>query len=269
MSWFRIAAHDLRAGVLRRRYLAALVIFGIPCFSCIIRQGEALGGGLDVLAYCLKGVRPLESGPNDFEFPIFWFLVMGGGLFLNLDYPLNDLTEAGQQVLIRSVSKRGWFLSKCLWCLLSCGVYLLLGTITAFFFGAVFGRGLDVQVSPQFYEQMMGLYVPEVTPGQVLIGAVLLPYLTMAAYHVLQMVFCLFMKPIFSFLICICMLVVSIFVYSPFMLGNGAMVMRSGSLQEGALALDQTALLCVGVIAAAILAGVIRFRRMDFLRWEG
>lgn len=269
MNWFKLAAHDLRAGIFRVRYLAVPVIFCMPCFSCMMRQYDRSGGWLDFLAFCFKGTYPLFSGLSDFEFPILWFLVMGGCLFLNLDYPLNDLTEAGQQVLVRSVSKKGWFLSKCLWNLLSCGVYLLLGAMTAFVFAVLSGGGMGLSAGPAFYEQVMGMYVPNLTELQVTIGAILLPYLTIAAFNMLQMVLCLFVKPIFSFLICICMLVVSLFLYTPFALGNGAMVVRCVGVAEGVLDLGQTALFCGAVIICTVIIGLVRFDRMDFLRYEG
>lgn len=269
MNWFKLVAHDLRAGIFRARYLAVPLVFCMPCFSCMMRLYDTMGGWLDFFAFCFKGTYPLLSGVGDFEFPILWFLVIGSCLFLNLDYPLNDLTEAGQQVLVRSVSKMGWFLSKCLWNLLSCGVYLVLGAVTAFMFAAVFGGSVKLSAGSVFYERVIGIYAPNLTIPQVILGSILLPYLTIAAFNMLQMVLCLFMKPIFSFLICICLLVVSIFLYTPFALGNGAMAIRCGSLAEGALDPGQTALFCAVVIACTVIIGLVRFGRMDFLRYEG
>lgn len=271
MNWFKLIGHDLRAGIFRARYLAVPVIFCLPCFSCAVRQsGVAAGSWMDYLMYCFKGIPPLSTGAQEFELPILWFLVMGGCLFLNLDYPLNDLTEAGQQVIIRSVSKKRWFLSKCLWCLMSCGVYFLLGALTALVFALVSGGSVELSGTPTFAERVMEVYIPEgLSLRQALLAAVLLPYSTIAAVNMLQMTLCLIMKPIFSFLICICTLIVSLFLYTPFALGNGAMAIRSGLVTGGALSSGLSALFCAIVIICSVIIGVVRFDRMDFLRYEG
>ena len=224
---------------------------------------------MDYMLGCFKGIYPLLS-MEDFEFPIQWFLVMSGCLFLNLDYMLNDLTEAGQQVIIRSVSKKSWFLSKCAWNLLSCAAYILLGSLTALAFALVNGGGVTLVNSPQVCESGLQLYgVKSLTVAQTLITAVGLPLLTLMALNMLQMVLCLLVKPVFSFLVCVCVLIISLFVNSPYMLGNGAIAARSGILLEGMQEPMPAALTCVAVIGICVIIGIIRFDRMDHLRYEG
>lgn len=270
MNWFKVFAHDLRGGILRRRYLLVPMLFCMPCFECLMRlNGEVSGSWMDYLMFCFKGSFPTTDS-GSFEFPILWFLIMGGCMFLNLDYPLNDLTEAGQQVIVRSGNRRGWFLSKCAWNLLSCGVYFLLGTLTCLVFALLSGGSSSLINTPAVTERTLQLFVTApLTIGQALLVAVVLPYLTIAALNLLQMALCLVMKPIFSFLICICILISSAFFSSPYGLGNGAMVVRSGILAEGFLAPTPTLLVCLGAILVSIIIGIIRFERMDFLRYEG
>lgn len=227
------------------------------------------GSWMDYMLGCFKGIAPLVS-MDSFEFPVQWFLVMGGCIFLNLDYPLNDLTEAGQQVIIRSVSKKSWFLSKCAWNLLSCLVYILLGTLTALAFSLFAGGSAGLLNTPAVCENVLQLYGAKVlTASQTLIAAVGLPLLTLMALNMLQMILCLLIKPVFSFLICICLLIVSLFINSPYALGNGAMAVRNGMLVEGAQEPVSTVLFCIAVIGICIIVGIVRFDCMDHLRYEG
>lgn len=271
MNWLKLFRHDFRSGLLRWRYLAVLLLFAMPCFQSWIFMSNAhcVGNWMDYMLGCFKGIYPLLS-VEDFEFPVQWFLVMSGCLFLNLDYPLNDLTEAGQQVIIRSVSKKSWFLSKCVWNLLSCVVYVLLGTLTALVFALGNGGSAALVNTPQVCENALQLYgAKALTVGQTLITAAGLPLLTLMALNMLQMVLCLLVKPVFSFLICVCLLIMSLFVNSPYMLGNGAIVARSGILLEGMQEPISAALTCVAVIGICVIVGMIRFDRMDHLRYEG
>lgn len=271
MNWFKIAGHDLRAGILRARYLAVPVMFCLPCFSCMMRQnGVVTGNWMDYWMYCVKGAPPLTAGVQEFELPVLWFLVMGGCLFLNLDYPLNDLTEAGQQVIIRAVSKKSWFLSKCVWNILSCVVYMLLGMLTALLFALASGGSASLVNTPEVCMNALQIYsIEALTVAQALTAAVVLPLLTLMALNMLQMVLCLMMKPVFGFLICICLLLVSLFINSPYALGNGAMMVRSGVFFEGGLNPVAAGVTCLVFIGVSVVTGIIRFNRMDHLRYEG
>ena len=269
MNWFNVFGHDLRGGILRRRMLLIPLLFCVPCFDCFRRLGGFAGSWVDYLMHCFRGAMP-PTNIGNFEFPILWFLILGGCLFLNLDYPLNDLTDAGLQVIVRTRRRRDWFLSKCVWNLVSCAVYVLLGALTAWLFALLFGDFVSCTNTPGAAERTLGIYLMDSLPvGQALLVAVVLPYLTIAALNMLQMSLSLVMKPIFSFLICICTAITSAFVSTPFLLGNGAMVVRNGNLVEGMLPPLTTALTCIGFIIISIIIGLVRFQRMDFLRYEG
>lgn len=269
MNWFKLLRYDLRNGILRWRYLCVPLLFCPICFYCWVQlyNGGCVGGWMDYLMGCFKGLLPLES-IEDLEFPIMWFLVMAGYLFLDLDYPLNDLTEAGQQVVVRCVDKRGWFLSKCAWCLVSTGVYLLLGALTALAFAL--GSGGEISLNASRWVLMaLGIFSDwELDAAQTLVAAVVMPYLTLAALGMLRMVLSLIIKPINSFVVCVCILVVSMFAGSPYVIGNGAMTARNGLLMESLLEPVGMVLTCIGVIIGCAAVGVWRFGRMDHLRNE-
>lgn len=271
MNWFRLLRHDIRSGLLRLRYLCVPLIFGVTCFhgwTQIYGTGYA-SSWMDYIMYCFKGIPPI-SNIDGFEFPILWFLVMAGCLYINLDYPLNDLTEAGQQLVIRSVNKKSWFLSKCVWNFLSCGLYLGIGLLTALGPALLSGGSIYLTNTPEITTRVLQVYTEKaLAVPQTLAAAVLLPYLTITAFNLLQMTLCLVVKPIFSFLICVCLLVISMFTSSPFVLGNGAMLIRSGILTEALQAPWTTAFTCLAVIACSIVVGIILFGRMDHLRYEG
>lgn len=271
MNWLKLFCHDLRSGLLRWRYLFVPLLFFLPCFMgwTDMYNAKCVGSWMDYILCCFKGIPPILN-MEDFAFPIQWFLVMGGCLFLNLDYPLNDLTEAGQQVIIRSVSKKSWFLSKCVWNLLSCVVYILLGMLTALIFAVCSGGSASLVNTPSICISVLEIPCSDtLTVAQALTAAVGLPLLTLMALNMLQMVLCLMMKPVFSFLICICLLIMSLLINSPYVLGNGAIMVRSGILMEGGLDPVVTGLTCLVVIGVGIVAGIIRFDRMDHLRYEG
>ncbi|MBQ7344634.1 MAG: DUF2705 family protein [Oscillospiraceae bacterium] len=270
MNWLKLLRYDLRNGVLRWRYLCVPVVFWPVCFSSwvMIYNSGNVGSWMDYLMGCFKGVAPVYS-VDELAFPIGWFLVMAGCLFLNLDYPMNDLTEAGQQVIIRCVDKKGWFLSKCVWCLVSTGAYVALGALTALVYALISGGSADLVNTPQV--TLEALWMGTARPlemGQAVMAALVLPYLTLAALGMAQMALSLVIKPTISFLICVSALVMAMFIDSPYMIGNGAMVIRSALLDEGGQDPVQAAVACLVIIGLSMILGILRFQRMDHLRYE-
>lgn len=269
MNWLKLLRYDLRNGLLRWRYLVVPLLFILPCYQSWIDIFNAgcTGTWMDYLMGCFRGAAPAET-VSELNFPMSWFLIMAGCLYLNLDYPMNDLSDTGQQLLIRLVNKKGWYVSKFVWSLLSSILYVLLGSITALVFALASGGSVALVNTPQAAIGMHLIGNVELTLRQALLVAVILPTLTLATLNVLQMTLTLFIKPIFSFLICICLLVYALLEASPFILGNGAMVARSGILEETFLDPCAIALTCGAVIVLSGSIGLLRFARMDHLRYE-
>lgn len=143
MSWRKLFAHDLRCGLLRWRYALVLPLFALPC---VMGRGELgnYGGGanwMDMMLYCFRGTSTIEL-------PALWLLVIAGCLLLNLDYMLNDLTLSGQQIIVRCGSRRGWYISKCLWNLCACVFYFALACLTVLVFTWAAGGTAALENTP-------------------------------------------------------------------------------------------------------------------------
>ena len=155
MSWLKLLRHDLRCGLLRWRYLLVPALVLLPCIVCrseVVLTG-APGTWMDYMLYCFKGSLPLNASSElTLALPTFWLLAMAGCLLLNLDYLLSDLTQAGQQIIFRSGKRRGWYLSKCVWNLCSCGLSLALICGSVLGFTLLFGGQASAQSTPEILE---------------------------------------------------------------------------------------------------------------------
>lgn len=275
MSWFKLLRHDLRCGLLRWRYLTAAFLFAIPCFlfARILHQIEIQGSWMDYMLYLFQGKEPIiRSGASErIDLPILWILVTVGCLFINLDYLLKDLTNAGQQMIIRSKSRKGWYLSKCMWNLCSCVLYFLIAGLTCAVFTWVTGAKLSTQNTTELSFMLFGFAITtEVTlaPVFAVLAAWVIPFLTITALSMLQMTLCLFVKPVVSFVVCISQLILSIYWNAPFILGNGAMTIRSGFIAEDGISPAISAFIAVAIILISMISGTICFQYTDILSLE-
>lgn len=275
MSWFKLLRHDLRCGLLRWRYLLVPLLFLLPCFACRSMLNLMKNGGawMDYMMYCFMGAKPVVYSAEELELalPTFWLLTLGGCLFLNLDYLLRDLTNAGQQIIIRSGKRRGWYLSKCIWNLFSCALYVLLAGGSVLVFTLMFGGQVSLSNTPEVTLANFGkvLFEPVMlTVGQGLLAAVLMPMISLMALSMLQMTLCLLVKPVISFLISMALLVTAVYCNSPLVLGTGAMVIRSKLLVSGGISPATAAIVATCVVLISAGAGCLRFKYTDILGLE-
>lgn len=274
MNWLKLLRHDLRYGLIRWRYLLIFPLSVLPCIPCYTdaQLASVPGTWMDYMLYCFKGSVPVTASPEmSLALPIFWVLAMAGSLLLNLDYFLSDLTQAGQQIMIRSKTRRGWFLSKCAWNLCSCILYMTLLCTSVLLFTLLSGGTVSLQSTPS----VMEIYLSELTVEPTLfsglpgfIAVVLMPLVTLMALNMLQMAMCLLVRPIIGFLISMAILVLSVYCNVSFVLGNGAMAIRSALLIPDGISPGIAAVTAVGIILASAILGAWRFQNTDILGLE-
>lgn len=275
MNLRNLIFHDWRCGLLRARYLFTPLLAALPCFACwhSLRGAGFTPAPVELLMYCFKGQKPVTAYSDvlELQLPIFWLLLVGGCMFFNLDYLLKDLTNAGQQIIIRSKNRIAWYLSKCVWNLCSCGLYFIMIGATVVLFPLFTGGEITLRSNATalmlIFEEARVEPVPlSIADG--LVVAFLLPLLTVSALSMLEMTLCLFVKPIVGFACCMVLLIVALFVSSPAILGNGAMAIRSAKILEAGIPAWAAAGIAGAAVIGCVVVGCLRFQRMDILGLE-
>ena len=271
MNLTKLIRHDLQCGLFRLRCLLVPPLAALPCLLCL-RITDSAGcksSWAGYMMYCFMGIEPIsvQDTMEKAQFPILWLILIIGCLYLHLDYPLNDLSLTGQQIIVRSGNRRNWYLAKCVWNLCACGLYFLMVSLTASLFTVLTGGDLSLNCDAA---ALKVLYLGEtggktLPPLTALLLSLILPYLTVSAISLLQMTLCLIMKPIFCFLIGIILLLLSVYWDSPLILGNGAMGIRSSLLISGGVAPGPAAEECCLIIILCMAIGSWMFKRSDIL----
>lgn len=272
MKWHKVLVHDLRRGLMRWRYLFVPLICIACCFNYLFWSSalSVSGSWMDIVFFIFQGQEPINiaalSSVAQFPIPFAWILVMGSCLYLNLDYFLMDLSLTGQQIIIRCKSRVKWFLSKCIWNILSTTLYFALIWLTALIFGCCIGSTASLKPTPVVLQNAFGLaFPPEVSIWQALMVGILLPFFTLSALNLLQMSLCIFTKPIASFMLCVEILLLSVYVPNDFVLGNGAMTIRSEYVTNNGSSPVICLMTSCAIIALCVAVGTWRFSRLDIL----
>lgn len=271
MSWNRLFRHDLHRGILCVRQIIPFVQFLLISlfFWLGVRNAvERITFG-DFLFHLFGGMPVLTGIQNNtFRLPTIWLQIFACPLYLNLSYPLNDLTKEGEQILIRCGSRKHWILSKYAWNFCASAVYFLSALAAALCITLAAGGKLTLACSPALTSLLSYMPMqPVITPLGEAAALLILPLLTIASLNMLQMTLSFLIRPVYGFLICMAVLIVSVFLPSPCILGNGAMLLRSelffiGDAQVSASASGMTALL---TMLLCVPAGILKFKTFDIL----
>ncbi len=275
MSFHKLILHDWRSGLLRWRYLAIPVVAVVSCLGYLTRVSSFgnPGSWMDIMFYIFMGQEPIDisslSSIIQFPVPVVWLLTTGGCLFLNLDYYLWDLSLTGQQIIIRCGSKRKWYFSKCIWNLTSSLLYILLIGITALIFILLLGGKISFILTSNLVRDMLYLSeAPQITVFHGILVTLVAPLLTVMALNMLQMTLCVFTKPIVGFLASIGVLVLSVYIPSGLLLGNGAMTIRNSMVVESGVSCLLSIGVSLTVLFLCIIIGGRYFSSVDILPHE-
>lgn len=224
---------------------------------------------MDIMFYIFKGQEPIDISSAierlfEFPMPMVWVFVMGACLFLNLDYYLYDLSLTGQQIIVRCGNRRMWFLSKCIWNVLSTVLYFMMIGLTAFICTMILNGSISINTTQEIQQILMGNFeLFAISAEQAVLLGLVSPFLTLAALNILQMTLCIFVKPIISFLCSVGLLVLSVYVSNGLVLGNGAMTIRTLAENGSNVTVAVSIMLSIMIILACVAVGTIVFKKTD------
>lgn len=282
--FFKLIRYDLKVGfsTTYKRYLVAIALFivilgtfllSVYSFNSVIKElGAQIKPNLgNMLLYSFGGIQEYKPSPGvAFQFPAFWMLSYLLLAYITLYYPFNDLEEFGQNILIRCRDRKLWWFSKCIWNVSSVLCFFLLAWIVFIIGCLLSGCSLSMELSPSMSAILKldaGMYMQ--FPDSLILQTFLLPPLVMIAMNLFQMALSLFIKPFYSFIVTVAVLLTSSYYLSPFFIGNYAMPLRSDQMVANGISLTAGIIFSLLIISVSVMVGGIAFQKRDILKREG
>lgn len=268
MTICKLLSHDIKCGLIRKRNLIPFAQFLILFIAYYIsaKNISILPSAVDYLIYCFAGTEPLlNMARTEFKFPVIWLQILLCPVVLNMDYILDDLQKTGEQILIRCRYRHKWFLAKYI-----SNVFFSIAYYFCAVAAAIITSHLSGNISFDYNATLsafLGVFFQrETTSINLLIPVIILPFLTIATLNILQMTLSLYMKPVYSFLTCLTLLILATFYDSSFLLGTGAMLIRSATPQHQNIAQSvHMVIFMVALLFLLLFAGIMRIKQYDFL----
>lgn len=270
MIFCKILSHDLRSGLLRKRFLILPLFLFLPLanYYLAFHNRGAQVEFLDAVIYLFQGAPKVDLQFAAVPVPISWLYLIGIFLLYHLDYIYHDLSLCGQQIIIRCHSRRMWICSKLLWNILSSCMFYLLTILCVWIFTKCMGDQTDWSISSRAISLFSLEGIEQLANIKLLFAVFLIPALTLVALNLLQMTLILFLGPLPSFLLTSATVVLSIYSMSGYILGESAMAIRNLQICIQGNSLSSRVVVPLGVIVLCAMAGSCRFFNMDILSKE-
>lgn len=268
--------YDIYTGIIeeRKKYFLFFIYIFILC-ARFYTMHEELGTHLmleqslsfgDYLAHILKGMKFYIPHSPELYIPDFtWLLLFLYISFTVNTYPKKDLCGYGQMILIRSQKRSLWWISKCLWSVMSIVLFFTIILFNALLFALISGANtLLPQADIQLYYHQMN--IAQLTPMHFFLEVYLIPLFVTLALSLLQMAFTVIFTPILSYTFMVCIYIASIYSSSSRMIGNYLMPMRNHTFNPTSMIFSVNGIRYAAIIIlASIIIGYIKFHKLDIL----
>lgn len=280
MKFTKLLYFDIRngicknAGLILAPFTIALISFAdfsrkfYPLALADPAAADAVPTCADHIMYLYGGMAQYIPNPAEpFQFPARWMIWLMSLLFFLSSYAYKDMQTFGIQILTRSGSRRGWWLSKTLWCFFGTLVFhavlwltICIGCLAA---KAELSLALHTDMICRLFQTFStGTAVGEI---QISLLALLLPVAVSFSLCLCQMTLSLFMKPTLSFLIMAVATILSVYVFSPVLLCNYAMLVRTGSFLSNGVNVHTGYVYAVSFALLLTVLGAMVFDSYDMI----
>ena len=283
MSVFKLWLCDIREGIFKnKRYTIVPFICIFECMYAhmsinsyqLYYDVHSRPTFLALWAEIFHGCDPITKNPDPnlkIELPYFWIAIFIFAIFIGFDYMHNDLTQFGIQVLSRTRKRSRWWISKCFWCL-SSGIYFyIIFLLTAIVFSIINGYDLSLSGSTELLNIIADrsvIYtftgISELNIFQEL-WMLFSPMLVICTFNMIQMILCLFIKPMYGYLLIVGILILGILTDIPLAFSRCGMITFSDYFFEDGYHISIGLAICLILIMASILIGTLYFKKYDIL----
>lgn len=265
----KILQHDIKIGISDNvsKYILAAAFF---CFSSLMFYSSAINLNIkasliDCAIYIYEGMNVyIPSAENAFKIPIIWLLLQIIIAFIILNYPTQDLHKYGIQILTRTKKKFSWWISKCFWNIVSVILFYAVGFVIIFIFSTVLGV-ISFAPTDQASEAINMVNLRNANNFDVIICVFILPLITSVAVSLLQMAVSFIIKPIYSYICIVSLMLASAYYFSPILIGNFSMLLRNNVVYPNGIISAVAITIDIIIIFISIFMGYCFFKKRDII----
>lgn len=279
-AFLNLLRHDLINGILFqwKKFVPLFVIVVMICLNFhqdylfyLSKDNQMILSFGDYWFNLMKGM-PIFNPENSIEqLDFLWISLQLYLAFLISLYPTKDLSGYGQNILLRSQSKKSWWLSKCMWAI-SVTVFFYLIVIISIVFVCIFIGNLSLIPHSQVQSEINHFLIQDISHFNLVIQAIIVPMGVSIFLTSIEMLLILLFGNIVGLLSTIGALLLPIFYDGSYIFTGYLMLMRNERLVNSFEANEFTVLhlyVLIIFVILSIIIGVVYFNQKDLLMKKG
>lgn len=267
--------YDIINGIVHqwKKLLLIAVVYAVLITEFLVRcnlkhyMGEYTTS--DIILWMFKGMTWITDGQKDINIPTAYILPNILIAFAIGNYPFKDINGYGGMVLMRARKKSVWWISKCVWAVLTAvAAYAML--IIEILTVTLAGGKLSWQVNKTVCQSVCGynkIYInnnPNLT--RLAVYMIIVGLLTTIAICLVQICVSQIMGPLIGYIAVVVILIMGVFFRSFMFIGNGFMAIRNILYTPEGGDIRLTILVDMVLIVISVVTGYISFKRMDIMK---
>lgn len=274
MKDYRLIIFDLHRGMVSRRFywLAVPLFFISACTFSVQVMGRveysnvAVSVG-DMILSCFAGSELyfLEYSGKFFKIPMLWISLLLGSHISVVGYA-EEFTGYGQQVFLRSSTRIKWWISKCIWNVITTISYFGIGIFTLIIFAVLKGWRISFENTEDIVCVIFSKNVDKNIPLKFFtIQILVIVIIGCIGWNLFQMYIALYVKSLGSILITISLLLISLYIKVPFLPWRYMMVVANENFIRNKYEFLVISIIFVILVIVSVIGGAIKIKSCDYL----
>lgn len=278
----KIISNDVHNGT-RHNIYKFVIIFAFTIMACMMlryqaelksRYGAAYSVQLGIVDYVINMFGGMKcftvSESSRFEVPLPWMtiqLLISSCVF---SYVSDNMRCNGRLLLMLSGTRTGWWAGKYIWAVsqvIIAYLCILAGCIVAALAAGTFNNADGGLLHRDIIYAVAGVRIinEDSIAAGVVLSNLIYPFVCNIAIVLVQMTLQLFINPIASLAVVIAYNISSLFITSPFLICNMAMLYRNANITASGIAPSLCVIPAIAGTALVCAAGIYEFKRKDIL----
>lgn len=274
LSIRKLIKYDIKSGTKSNIYkfcflIGILVCIGLTAMKNLGVAEKSTGKSATILDYICYFTGGPKYIPKDmyqlYVIPVLWLVIYVMISYIVGYYAMTDLDTYGSQILIRSGSRIKWWISKCIWNMVTVVSAFFLIYISAIVAGFLGGANKSMHLTKEIVMISCNIDNPNGSNTTYIIILLIMPIVVAFAISMMQMTIALITSPIIGFIVTQSIVFLSTIFANKVLFVNYSMLSHSNVTCPSNIKWIEGVIISVIIYVISMIMGLIYFSKCNIL----
>lgn len=270
----KLIKYDLKAGLMNVYnkffvYIGLIVLINVVGSNSIHNISKTKNIKPDIMDYIcfvVGGPKHIPKGMLEiYVIPVLWIIIQVMIAYIVGYYAITDLNRYGQQILLRSVSRVKWWVSKIIWNVLMVFMMYAFLYFATFTTACLSGVKCEWILTEDIVREACNIDMLNGNQREILVILMVMPVLVSMTLSVFQMTIALIFSPIIGFISSQSIVFLSTIYEFKWLISNYAMLSHNRITCSSNIDYKEGLIICLVVFVISLVVGMVYFSNCNIL----